>query len=91
MYFVFYIIGCTIMAIACIYKLTLPAPKNTKEAMYDALLMGFWRLINEIYIGWSIAPALFADYHQSQGISIVRLVACVLLTICIFKEKHYDG
>jgi hypothetical protein len=53
--------------------------------------MGFWRLINEIYIGWSIAPALFADYHQSQGISIAKLVACVLLIICIFKEEHYDG
>jgi hypothetical protein len=54
MYFVFYIIGCTIMAIACIYKLTLPAPKNTKEAMYDALLMLilvlFWPGVIVIYL-----------------------------------------
>jgi bacteriorhodopsin len=36
---VFYIIGCTAITIACIFKFTNPGPKDTKEALQDALLM----------------------------------------------------
>ena len=53
MFLVFYIIGCTIMTIACIYKFTSPAPKNTKEAMHDSfvvlILVVFWPGIIVIY------------------------------------------